>query len=505
MSYQSLPTATPASLGIDPRGILRFLDGVEERGQNPLTGERGQHLHSFVLLRHGKVAAKGSWDPYRFQDPHCLYSLSKSFTSTAAGFAVQEGLLSLDRKVLDFFPDCASPDCASPDLTAYAREMTVRHLLTMSTGQEGDTAPAMLRSPGGDWPRAFFSVPVLHPGGSYFLYNSGATYMVSAIVQQCTGQKLVDYLQPRLFEPLGIPHPHWDECPDGRNTGGWGLKLAVEDIARFGQFLLQRGSWEGRQLLSSQWIEEATSAQMDNSANSNPSRCNETADWVQGYGYQFWRCQHGGYRGDGAGGQLCVVLPGQDLVFACTAGIQNFQILMDDIWDYLLPACSETPLPEDLSGQRALEERIAGLQWRYDGGCTPPREDRSGRYAAEDNPLGIQQLVCDLTPERAVLTLYAAQSAPLGGAAGAVGEKRLEAAFDRWLDGRSVFHRPGTYCAAMARWEGETVLSVQERLTDSLERVFYRLSFGEDGLELEIRPTFFFQENSPVTIRLSKA
>lgn len=496
MSYQSLPTASPASLGIDPQGILSFLDSVEERGRNPLTGEKGQHLHSFVLLRHGKVAAKGHWAPYRFQDPHYLYSLSKSFTSTAAGFAVQEGLLTLEERVVDFFPDCNSPE-----LSPYAREMTVRHLLTMSTGQEGDTVPAMLRSPDGSWTKAFFSVPVLHPGGSYFLYNTGATYMVSAIVQQRTGQKLVDYLQPRLFEPLGIPHPHWDECPAGRSVGGWGLKLAVEDIAKFGQFLLQRGSWEGRQLLSSQWIDEATSAQMDNSARSNPSRINETADWVQGYGYQFWRCQNGGYRADGAGGQLCVVAPDQELVFACTAGIQNFQILMDDIWDYLLPACQERPLPEDPALQSALENRIAGLQWRYDGGCVPPGKDWSGRYMAQDNPLGIRRLDCALSRDRAALTLYRQQPD------GAVTEKRLEAGLDRWLDGRSVFYRPGTYCAAMARWEEGTVLSVQERLTDSLERVFYQLAFGSngpDGLTMEIRPGFFFQENKPAVICFSR-
>lgn len=504
MSYQSLPCATPASLGIDPQGILHFLDGIEQRGYNPRTGERGQHLHSFVLMRHGKVAAKGSWTPYRFQDPHYLYSLSKSFTSTAAGFAVEEGLLELDERVLDFFPDCDSPA-----LTQHAREMTVRHLLTMSTGQETDTAPAMLRSPQGNWPAAFFSLPVLRPSGSYFLYNSGATYMVSAIVQQRTGQKLADYLQPRLFEPLGIPHPHWDECPDGRNVGGWGLKLTAEDIARFGQFLLQRGNWEGRQLLSSQWIDAATSVQMDNSAHSNPNRANETADWVQGYGFQFWRCQHDGYRADGAGGQVCVVLPRQELVFACTAGIQNFQILLDDIWDYLLPACKDAPLPESPENralQGLLEERIAGLQWRYDGGVTPPKEDFSGRYLAQDNPLGIRQVDCRLTQDRVSLTIRREQTADGERSEPApAGEKLLEAAFDRWLDGRSVFYRPGTYTASMARWEEGNRLSVQERLTESLDRIFYQLSFDREGMTLELCPGFFFMANEPVTIRLCKA
>ncbi|MBW7461807.1 serine hydrolase, partial [Paenibacillus sepulcri] len=151
------------------------------------------------------------------------------------------------------------------------------------------------------------AAPVEHEPGTHFVYNSGATYMLSAILQKVTGQTLLEYLQPRLIEPLGIKGAAWDVCPRGINVGGWGLNVTTEDIARFGQLYLQKGMWNGQRLLTEEWIAEATSSQISNGDGG-------VNDWAQGYGYQFWRCRHGVYRGDGAFGQFCIVMPEQDAV-----------------------------------------------------------------------------------------------------------------------------------------------------------------------------------------------
>jgi len=331
-------------------------------------------IHSVMLLRHGAVVAEGWWDPYRRDDPHMLFSLSKSFTSTAAGFAVDEGLLTLDDLVLDFFPNDAPAEIHN-----HLRAMRVRHLLSMSTGHTADTLGPCINSVDGDWIKAFLACPVEREPGTHFLYNSGATFMVSAIVQQLTGQRVVDYLGPRLFEPLGIAAPVWETCPRGINTGGWGLSLRTEDIARFGQLYLQDGVWEGRRILPAGWVAEATRRHVDNSAE-------RSGDWAQGYGFQFWRCFHDCYRGDGAFGQFCVVMPKHDAVLAITSGVGDMQAVLNLVWEHLLPAMGDAPLPHDPAAE-ALAERLAGLRLNAPAGDATATAT-GGRYDLEDNELG---------------------------------------------------------------------------------------------------------------------
>ena len=158
--------------------------------------------------------------------------------------------------------------------------------------------------------RAFLAAPITHPPGSVFLYNSAATYMCSAIVQRVTGQKVIDYLTPKLFTPLGIEGMTWETCPRGINTGGWGLSIQTEGLAKFGQLYLQKGKWNGREIIPAAWVEEATTKHIQQPEPAKPSRPHEDNDWLQGYGYQFWRCRHNAFRGDGAFGQFTIVLPG---------------------------------------------------------------------------------------------------------------------------------------------------------------------------------------------------
>ncbi len=336
-------------------------------------------LHGFVLVRHGHVVAEGWWTPYSADSAHELYSLSKSFTSTAVGLAIAEGKLRLDDPILKFFPDEA-PDHPSANLKA----MRLSDLLRMSTGQQSEP-PRRGDEP---WAKTFLKQPVPFKPGTHFLYNTSATYMLSAAVQKATGQTVLDYLQPRLFEPLGIAKPNWLTSPQGISAGGYGLSLRTGDIAKFGQLYLQKGKWQGKQLVPSAWVEAATSRQTSNG--SNPS-----SDWDQGYGYQFWRCRHGAYRGDGAFGQFCIVLPKQDAVIAITAGVRDMQAVLNLVWDQLLPAIEPAPLPENEPARTALARTLKGLMLHLPKANGTPAKAAGRKYLFSANDRKLESIALE--------------------------------------------------------------------------------------------------------------
>ena len=357
----SLPHSTPEAQGLPSSAILAFIDDAEARVDA---------LHSLMIVRHGHVVAEDWWAPYRRDEPHALFSLSKSFAATAVGLAVAEGRLTLDDPVLSFFPDDAP---AEP--SAHLKAMRVRDLLSMSTGHHAayiDRFPYV--DPDISQARAFLALPVAHKPGTHFVYNTPASYMLSAIVQQVTGSTLVDYLRPRLFEPLGIRNPQWDATPRGVSLGGFGLSITTEDIARFGQLYLQRGRWNGQPVLPEGWVEAATSRQVSNG--SDPA-----SDWDQGYGFQFWRARHGAYRGDGAFGQYCIVMPAQDAVVVITAGTRDMPAVQNLVWQYLLAGMRADALPADPATDDRLARKLASLALPSPSGrSTSPVEARvSGR------------------------------------------------------------------------------------------------------------------------------
>lgn len=333
--------------------------------------------HGLVVLRHGRVVAEAYRRPCSPADRHQMFSLSKSFASTAMGIALGEGLVkSLDEPVVSFFPEFDSPR-----VTERMRRTTLRHLLTMSSGRNacglwGERYATLLeefdRDHGDDMRavaerfasgREYFGndrsfvqnlledeLP-LEPG-TQFVYDTSATLLVGAVVRKVSGMRLSDYLRDRLFRPLGIPdEATWDRTPDGEDFAGIGLNLTVREIAAAGQLWLRGGVLpDGRRLVPAEYLAEATSRQIDNDA---PGR---NPDWCQGYGFQFWRCRHGAFRADGAAGQLCVMLPDQDAVVAATAGVTNMQRELDAIWEDLLPAFRATPLPRDPAAVARLRE-----------------------------------------------------------------------------------------------------------------------------------------------------
>ncbi len=335
-----LPRSTPEAQGVSSQAVRDFVEAADKIDV----------LHSFMVVRHGRVIAEGWWKPEATDKPHVLHSLSKSFNATAVGLAIADGKLSLDDPVLKFFAADA-PAVVSDNLKA----MTVRDLLTMSCGHETE-APSVGGSPS---VKQFLAHPVPHKPGTHFLYNTMGSYTLSAIVTKATGQTSLEYLKPRLFEPLGIENPEWATSREGNSLGGSGLKLRTEDIAKFGQLYLQKGKWNGKQLIPEKWVEQATRKQVPND---QESHAKIGIDWRQGYGFQFWRCTHDAFRGDGAGGQLCVVIPDKDAVVAITADTGNFQGEMNAIWDRLFPAFQAAALPDDAAGQEKVRQAIAKLE-----------------------------------------------------------------------------------------------------------------------------------------------
>lgn len=334
-SENSLPRSTPAAQGVDARGIHRFVDAVEHAPT--------LQPHSLMVLRHGRLIASGAWAPYRTDRPYLLYSLSKSFTASALGFALAEGRLRLDDRVVDFFPELTVGDPRTVS-------MRVRHLAAMSTGHRSDMWRPAFEADPGEPVHGFLRLPPEQDPGTVFTYNQPATYTLATILQRITGARLVDYLRPRLFEPLGVEVSAWQQYPAGRDLGFTGLFATTDTIARFGELYLRRGVWNGRRILPESWVSTATGRQVATTGEPHP-------DWQQGYGFQFWMSRHG-YRGDGAYGQYCLVLPDQDAVIAYTGATVDMQTVLDLAWQHLVPAFGASGSP---SVDAELANRLEAL------------------------------------------------------------------------------------------------------------------------------------------------
>ena len=348
----SLPRSTPVDQQVDPAAILGFVDAVDERPDI--------EMHSLMVVRHGRVVTEGWWAPYSAGRPQLLYSLSKSFTSTAAAFAQAEGLLDLDDTVVSHFAEFAA-DITDPR----SRSVKVRHVAAMASGHTREMLAEALTRDRDEPVRGFLLIPPDREPGTAFAYSQPCTYTLASIIQRNAGMPLTRYLRPRLLDPLGIGHVGWQTFPPGREQGFSGLHARTEDIAKLGLLYLQRGQWEGVQLIPERWVAEATSKQVSNPDEANP-------DWRQGYGYQFWMSRHG-YRGDGAFGQFCVILPEQDTVVATTAYTLDMQAVLDALWAHLLPGLG-TVSPGAGPAHDQLTARLAHLGLASCAGTAAPAD-----------------------------------------------------------------------------------------------------------------------------------
>jgi CubicO group peptidase (beta-lactamase class C family) len=468
------PRSTPEAQGVSSKAILGFVEAA---------GQQVDAIHSFMLVRHGKVVAEGWWVPFAADEPHVLFSLSKSFTSTAVGLAVAEGRLTVNDSVLGFFPDLAPAD---PSVNL--RAMKVRDLLTMSTGHHEEDIAKFAFFSDEDPVKAFLALPVTHKPGTLFVYNTPASYVLSAIVQKVTGQPIVDYLGTRLFDPLGIKRPMWEASRQGVSLGGFGLNLRTEDIARFAQLYLQKGQWQGKQILPEAWVDEATSRQMSNGSST-------TSDWEQGYGYQFWRCRHGFYRGDGAFGQFAIVMPQYDAVLAITSGTRDMGLVMNLAWDLLVPALASSALPPDPKADRALETKLASLTLTPqtgEPGSATAKAVVGKRFEFTKNAQGMESLTLDSLDSRG----EASFTVRLGGV-----DQHVAAAPGAWRKGTlalgngPVSGGTPTAVAASGAWTSPDTYTLQVVQYRTPFAATYRLRYAGNQVSVECEQNVGFSES----------
>jgi CubicO group peptidase (beta-lactamase class C family) len=340
--------SSPSEQGVAPEGIAAFLDAVE--------GDPRIEPHGLIVQRHGHRIVEGHWAPHTGEWRRLVYSLSKTFTGTALGLLLGEGRLSLDDPVSDHLPALLA------DADPVTRRMKIRHIASMSTGHDREMILEALARDPTDLLRGFFQIPPDAEPGTLFAYNQPPVLALATILRALAGERLVDYLRPRVLDPIGITDLSWASLR-GVEMGFSGVHTNLDAIARLGQLYLDDGVWDGERLLPEGWVAAASSPQIANPQWDQP-------DWQQGYGFQLWMSRHG-YRGDGAYGQFMVVLPEHDAVVAMFSCVEDMQLVLDLMWEHLLPAMGATASAPS-SADAALARRLDGLSLptaveRYDG------------------------------------------------------------------------------------------------------------------------------------------
>lgn len=324
MAEMNLPRTNPEAENISAKSLENYFNTIRKSGLE---------YHSVMVLRNGNVAVEEYFEGYAAHTPHPLYSVSKIITGIASWFAISEGLFAVNDKLIALFPDDL-PENISP----YLKELEVYHLLTMTVGHNAWKLSQEAEKSNESWIKLFLAAPIENKPGTTFQYNNLASYMLSALIQKKTGEKLIDYIYPRLFEPLGIERREWEESPEGINVAGWGTLLSTEDMAKIGLFLLRKGCWNGKQLLPEAFVEDACTIKV---STAKPNATEEEIakdDWAQGYCFHIWRSRHNAFSGYGFMGQLIVVIPEKNAVVVSTGKITDVQAQLNLIWKYLLTA-----------------------------------------------------------------------------------------------------------------------------------------------------------------------
>lgn len=335
------------------------------------SGERNNEIRCVEIFSKGKEVLKIAQPPFSLQDKAEVYSLSKTFTATAIGILCDRGLLSVEDYVVDIFPD-KCPEKISENL----KKLKVKHLLSMNTGQSGCCMGLMFRAE--DAVKEFLKTGFTFEPGTHFAYNTGATCMLSAIVERKSRESLFEFVTENLFHPLGIRNSRWNGIDDGTIEGGVGLHISCDDILKLGQLYLNKGVFEEKRILSEKWVEEATAFISDNIGNGTP-------DWCAGYGYQIWLNDKEGYRGDGAMGQFCIVLPNHDAVVAMTTVCGDMQGMLEDVYKLI----------DNLydSGENILFQSLEAETFAK---CRPQEYDFMNKYITlAENPFGFSKVLIE--------------------------------------------------------------------------------------------------------------
>ena len=340
--------STPEAQGIASAAIENVLKDIRDTGAD---------IHSMLIMRRGHLVFEHYFAPYTAETRHSMFSCSKTFTSMLIGIAQDKGLLSVKDHVLSFFPE---EDVKEPSENLKA--MTIADLLMMGAGNDQDTFPFMRSAtqPDADWVNIFLNRPVEHRPGTHFVYNTGASYMLSAILTKVTGRSALDLANEWLFGPMGIEGATWETCPRGVNLGGTGLHITPRDMLKMGTLLLARGRWKNQQLISPAYIAEAQKKHIENRSG-DPD---QDPNWGAGYCYQMWRCCFDAYRADGMGGQFIVVMPKQEMVVVFTSALGGDKPIGYPLWlveHKLLPGVFDMPQVYGVDAAESLKKIAAEM------------------------------------------------------------------------------------------------------------------------------------------------
>ena len=447
MSFE-FPRSTPEKQGISSKLLAEVIEQLYQM----------EYVKGIIVLRHGSIIAESYQAPYSGETAHALWSVSKSFTSCAIGFAQAEKRLNLKDKLISFFPEYRV--CVTDEKML---DITLQDLLTMRSGHANCAYSYAKADSADDWVRGFLSSPLQYVPGTHFVYNSLATYMLSAVIRRVTGMNVREYLIPRLFDPLEITPGIWECCPAGTNLGGFGFHLKTMDIAKFAQLLLNKGKWNGEQILPEEYLMEAVYPHADNSMNEHP-------DWKCGYGYQFWRSRFG-FRGDGACGQYVIVLPEKDIAIAVNGSLPEMGRILDLLWEKFLPGLHSASLAEDPAAFCALQKLC--FSRKIVPAVETKRMPSGYSFRFFQNSIGIKSGSIQFFAEKCVLTLETKH-----------GTETINAGFGTFENSeiqiQDYRQHPVTGCAS---WNGNDQLEINLLYLDSTFRDTWKISFKEKTVE----------------------
>ena len=467
MQDNNLCYATPESQGIPSEIISEFLDDLQQKKLA---------MHSFMLMRHGKVISEGYWQHFNADRRQRMYSISKSFTSAAIGMMIDEGKIAIDDKVADYFPDYI-PENPHPHIL----EATIRHLLMMSACNNYTSYGPSDK----DWVKTFFQESgTKHRPGTAFSYDTAATVVLCDIVEKISGKLMLEYMRP-VFDEIGISKDiTCIKSPDGRSWTGSGVLCTLRDLSRFALLCMNKGTWNGKQLISREYMEAATSCQINNSVMSNDSQ------FQYGYGYQFWCLKDGGFACLGMGGQVALCLPKYDLILTTTADNQIISSGIEHIADCYfalvdkIAKIKENTLSDNSEAQKILQEKISSLTIPLPEGCKTTKDAAvySGkRYIMQRNHMGLKWISVDIEPEVCIVN-YANEAGEHSITLG-MGNYAVQKFPEKYF-GLNIGIKDVNYdtIAAGAWWDEKTLLGKIYAIDDHLGTIKMQLTFSDDNI-----------------------
>ena len=380
---------SPEELGFSSKSVENFIDVIEKHKIC---------LHSFMMIRHGKVGAEGYWKPFDKNQLHRMYSISKTFVSAAIGMLADEGKISLNDKIIKYFPD----KLPEGELHPYIADMTIRDLLIMATPYSKGSTYGLGYD---DWAWTFFNTKPSHPSGTIFNYDTSASYTLDVIVERVTGMPFLQYMRKGLFDYIGFSEDTWCvKAPEGYSWGGSGVMATTRDLAKFALVFLNGGRFNGRQLISEEYVNAATTKQIDN----NAEGLNYL--WHHGYGYQIWILKDGAFAFRGMGSQIAICVPKKDFLFVSTGDTQgNLQadrVIYETLWREIIDNLSDDEMPKDIEAYNRLDNRCSSLSLIPISGESKSQilDLVNGiTYTLNDNPMQISKLCVKISGDEGVL------------------------------------------------------------------------------------------------------